>query len=99
QLDLLDAVLRQARGRPADRAEIEPAVFLAGVAHLLAAIALGEADKAAAGGHERVEIGIHPPGRRRAERARGVALRRLGRAGIVDRVVLDVLRQGLAAVE
>src|SRR5436305_10788344 len=40
RFDLLDAVLREARRRPADRAKIEAAVFLAGVAHLGAAVAL-----------------------------------------------------------
>src|SRR5438105_3179224 len=32
-LDLLDAVLREARGRAADRAEVESAVLLAGLGH------------------------------------------------------------------
>ena len=90
---------REARRRAADRAEIEAAVLAAGLAHLGAAIALGEGDEAAARRHERVDIAVHAPGRGRAERARGIALRRLGRAGVVDRVVLDVLRQALAAIE
>src|SRR5579875_3278346 len=37
--DLLDAVLGEPRRRPADRPEIEPAMLLAGFAHLGAAIA------------------------------------------------------------
>jgi len=34
KLDLLDAILREARGRAADRAEVEAAMLLAGCAHL-----------------------------------------------------------------
>src|SRR5579864_1585949 len=68
QLDLFDAVLREARRGAADRAEIEPAMLAAGFAHFHAAVALGEADKAAARGHERVEIAVHAPGGGRSER-------------------------------
>ena len=96
---MLDAVLGQAGRRAADRAEIEAAVLAAGLAHLGAAVALGERDEAAARGHELVDVGIHAAGGGRAEGAGGEALRRLGRAGVVDRVVLEVLRQALAAVE
>src|SRR5688572_31259587 len=39
-LDLLDAVIGEARRRTADRAEVEAAVLLARVAHLRAAVAL-----------------------------------------------------------
>src|SRR6516165_11261426 len=48
-LDLLDAVLREARRRAADRAEIEPAVLAAGGANLGAAIALRQGDETSAG--------------------------------------------------
>src|ERR1700758_2581223 len=41
-LDLLDAVLGEVRRRTANRAEIEAAVLLAGLAHRNSAIALGE---------------------------------------------------------
>src|SRR5580700_11833131 len=41
-LDLFDAVLRQARRGAADRAEIEAAMPRAGLAHLGRAVALGE---------------------------------------------------------
>ena len=47
-LDLADAVLGQAGGRAADRAEVEAAVALAGVGDLLAAVALGQHHEAAA---------------------------------------------------
>src|SRR5690606_40383099 len=39
-LDLLAVVLRQDRRRPADRVEIEAAVFFAGLSHLVAAVPL-----------------------------------------------------------
>ena len=48
----------------------------------------------AAGGLEGVDIAVHPPGRGRAEAAGGIALRRLGRAGVIDRVVLEVVAAG-----
>src|SRR6185312_422154 len=56
-LDLLDAILRQPRRRPPDRAEIEALVLLAGLAHFGPAIAFGEHHEAAAGGHELIDIG------------------------------------------
>ena len=44
-LDLLDVLLRENRRRPADAAEIKPAVLLAGVGHLLGAVAFGDHDQ------------------------------------------------------
>ena len=73
--------------------------MLAGGAHLGAAIAFGEGDEAATSHHERTDIAVHPPRRGRPERARRIARRRLRRTGIVDRMVLDVLRQALAAID
>ncbi len=49
---LLDAVLGQARAGAADRAQVEAAVFGAGLAHLGAAVALGEHDQRSALGLE-----------------------------------------------
>src|SRR5260221_13870250 len=43
-LDLLDAVLGEVRGRAPDGSEIEAAVLLAGFAHLGGAVALGDRD-------------------------------------------------------
>ena len=80
-LDMLDAILRQPGRRAADRAEIEAAMLLARGGDCRAAIALGQRDEAAARRLELVDEGIHAPGGGRAERARGVAGRRLGRAG------------------
>src|SRR5579862_4969573 len=61
-LDLLDAVLREPCRRAANRAQIEAAMLFARSAHLGAAIAFGEANEAAACGHELVDIGIHAAG-------------------------------------
>src|SRR6266436_5600334 len=68
-LDLLDAVLSEVRGRPADRAEIEAAVLLAGLAHHGRAVALRQHHHRSARGLELVDEGIHPPRGGRAERA------------------------------
>src|SRR5258708_12801537 len=83
QLDLLDAVLREARRRAADRTEIEPAILLAGFANFHAAIALGQADKTAARRHERVEIAVHPSRRRPPQRAPRVPLGRFSRSRFI----------------
>src|SRR5215470_13147342 len=98
-LDLLDTVLRKARRRAADRAEIEPAVLAAGSANLWAAIALRQSDETSAGRHEGIDIAVQAPGRGRPEGARSISFRRLGRTGVIDRVVLDVIGQPAAAIE
>lgn len=45
-LQTLDAVLRQHRRRAANAAEVEAAVLMAGVRHLLAAVTFGQHDHA-----------------------------------------------------
>src|SRR5215470_8855248 len=92
--DLLDAMLGEIRGGAADRGEIK-AVLLAGLAHDRGAIAFGQRHHRAAGGLEIVDEGIHAPGGGRPERARGIAIRCLRRAGVIDRVVLEVIGQAL----
>ena len=87
------------RGRAAGGAEVEAAVLPAGLGHLLAAVPLGDHDERAAVGLEKIHVGVHPSGGRRAEGARGHSLGRLGRPRVVDRVVLEVLRQARAGVE
>src|SRR3954454_4322824 len=98
-LDLADAVLREARRGAADRAEIEAAVLLAGLAHLFRAVALGEHHHRAALRLKGVDETVHPPRRRRAEGAGRIAGGRLRRAGIVDRMVPEMVRHRLAALE
>ena len=56
---LLDGLFRQHCRRAADRAEIEAAVFLAGIGDLLAAISLRDHDHAAAFGLEEIDVAVH----------------------------------------
>jgi Kef-type K+ transport system membrane component KefB len=98
-LDLADAVLGQAGGGPADRAQVEPAVGAAGVGDLPAAVPLGQHDERPAGGLELLDVGVHASGRGGPEAARRHAGGRLGRPGVVHAVVPQVLRHRLAGVE
>src|SRR3546814_1841927 len=98
-LDPPDVILRQPRRGAPDRAQIEAAMRPAGFHHLTRPVALGEHHMAAALRLEGVDIGIHPAGGGRAERAGGVAGRRLRRTGIVDRVIAAIIGHRLAAVE
>src|SRR5262249_54049680 len=98
-LDLLDVVLGEDRGRAPDRAEVEAAVLAAGVGPGGWAVALRERQEAPAALHEQVDVRVHPSRRRRPERPGGVARGRLRGARVVDRVVLHVLRQVLAVLE
>src|SRR6516165_2539887 len=98
-LNLADTVLGQPRGRPANRAEIKAAMFLAGRPDLGSPVALRERDEAAARRHKSIDIAVHAAGCGRAERAGGVSRRRLRRSGIVDRVVLYIIGQPFAVIE
>mmetsp|Transcript_13789 Transcript_13789/g.40850 ORF Transcript_13789/g.40850 Transcript_13789/m.40850 type:complete len:298 (+) Transcript_13789:36-929(+) len=98
-LHLLDVVLRENGRGAADAAQVEAAELLACVRYRLAAVSLGERDHGAACGLEGADVAIHAPGRRGPEATRGVALRRLGRAGVVDDVVLYVFGKSFAGVE
>src|SRR5262245_22895033 len=60
-LDLGDAVLGQPRSRPADRAEVEATILLAGGRDLRRAVALGQRDQAAARGLQLVDVAVHAP--------------------------------------
>ena len=89
---MLDAVLGQPGRRAADRAEVEAAVAAGrprspGSDRLPLASMTSEPPAA----WNLLHVGVHPAGRGRAERAGGVALRGLGRAGVVDGVVAQVL--------
>src|SRR5262249_47120349 len=97
--DFLDAILGKIRGGSADRGEIKPAVLLASLAHDRGTIAFGQRHHRATGSLELVGEGIHAPGSGRPERTRRIALRRLGRPGVIDRMVLEIIRQGLAALQ
>ncbi len=84
---------------PADQAEIEAAVLLAGLAHRDRAVALGEHHHSSRQppGTESTK-GIHAPRRGRTERAGSVTFRRFRGARVIDRVVLEVVRQRLASL-
>ena len=58
-LQALDAALRQYGRRTTDTAQVEPAVLVARIRHLLAAVAFRQHDHAAAVGLELVYIGVH----------------------------------------
>ena len=75
--------------RTSDRTEIETAVLLARIGHLLRAIALGDHDHRAAGSLKLIHIRIHAPGRGRTERTRSHTFRSLGRTGIIYRMILQ----------
>ena len=68
-IDLADAVLRQACGRTADRAEVKATMFLAGGSHSRRSVPLGEHHLTAAVRLEQIDVGVHASRRRRAERA------------------------------
>ncbi len=72
---------------------------LAGAAHLGRAVALGEHHHGATGRLELVDEGVHTSSGRRSEGAGRHAFRGFRRTGVVDRVVLDVIRQRLAGFE
>src|ERR1700686_1005937 len=76
-LDLLDAMLGEVGRRAPDRAEIEAAMLLAGLAHRDRAVALCDHHHRSARGLELVDERIHPPRGGRAEGAGSVAIRRL----------------------
>ena len=99
RLDLLDAVLGEVRRHAADRAEIEAAVLLARRRHRRRAVALRQHHHRAAGLLEIGDERIHPPRRGRAERARGIARRRLRRPGVIHRMVLEIVRQPLPLLQ
>mmetsp|Transcript_29571 Transcript_29571/g.50209 ORF Transcript_29571/g.50209 Transcript_29571/m.50209 type:complete len:587 (-) Transcript_29571:115-1875(-) len=98
-LHLLDAVLRQDRRRAPNRPQVEPPVLLARRRHGLRPVALGQHDEAAALGHEAVDVGVHAPGGGGAEGPGGEALGGLGGAGVVHRVVFEVLGQPLPGLD
>src|SRR6476469_6974735 len=68
-LDLLDAVLGEVRRSTTDRAEIEAAVLLAGLAHRDRAVALGHHHHRPARRLELVDEAVHTARGSRAERA------------------------------
>ena len=99
EFHFLDGVLGENGCGAADRAEVEAAVALAGVGDLLRAVALGNHNHGAAGCLELVNVGVHSTGCGGTERTGRHAVGSLGRTGVVDGVILEVLGHGLTLVE
>ena len=97
--DLLDVFLGEDGGWAADAAEVEAAVFFAGFGDLLAAIAFGDHDHAAAVALKEIDVAVHAAGGGGAEAAAGHAGGGLGRAGVVHGMVFEVVGQGLAGID
>ena len=74
-------------------------MFVARVGDLLAAVAFRQHDLARAVRLQQINVRVHAPCGGRSQRAGGVTVRCLGRTGIVDRVIFDVLRQCFTAVD
>src|SRR4029079_3587376 len=97
--DLLDALFGELCSAAPDGGEVEAAVLLARVAHLRGPVTFGKRDHRAAGSLELVDIAVHPPRRRRAERSRGIALRCFRRPRVIDRMVLEIVGHPLPRLQ
>mmetsp|Transcript_125460 Transcript_125460/g.313433 ORF Transcript_125460/g.313433 Transcript_125460/m.313433 type:complete len:288 (-) Transcript_125460:895-1758(-) len=98
-LNLFDAIAAQRGSNTSDRSQVEASMLLTRLRHSRRAVALPDHDHGASLGLERVNIGIHAASSGRPEGARGEARRRLRRARVVDRILLDVIGPWLAFVE
>ena len=74
-------------------------MLVAGIRHLLATVAFRQHNHAATVGLQQIDVRVHAPGGGWPQRTGRIALRRFGRAGVVDRVILDVLRQAFTAIQ
>lgn len=97
--DLLDVFLGEDSGGAADAAEVEAAVLFAGIRDLLAAVSLRDHDHAAAVALEEIDVTVHAASGGGAEAAAGHAGGCFGGAGVINGVILEVVRQRLAGIE
>ena len=74
-------------------------MLLAGIGHILRAVALGNHHQRSAMILELIDIGVHAVGGCGAHRATGIAFGSLGRTGIEDGVILEVLWHFFASIE
>ncbi|MNE31930.1 hypothetical protein D3C80_1255210 [compost metagenome] len=74
-------------------------MLVAGIRHLLAAVAFRQHDHAAAIGLQLIDVGVHAPCGSGSKRTRCVSLRRFGRSCVVNRVIFHVLRQPFAVIQ
>ena len=94
-----NAVLSQNGCRASNTAEVESAVLLTRIRHLLRAVAFGYHHHTASMRLEEIHIAIHTARCRRPERTARHPLRGLGRTGVVDGMILDIVGQTLATVD
>ena len=94
-----DVFLRQNCRRAANAAQIKAAVLVTGFRHLLASIALGDHHHAAASRLKQIHIRIHPTSRCGPEGTARVTFGLLRRPRVINRMLLEVIRQRLASVE
>ena len=87
---------REEGGGPADRSEVETAVFAAGFGYVGGAVAFGEHDHGAAFLHESGDVGIHALGGGGAEGAGGFSDGGFGGSRVVDGVIFEVVWYGFA---
>ena len=97
--DLLDVFFGKDGGGAADAAEVEAAVFFAGVGDLLAAISFGDHDHAAAVALEEIDVAVHAAGGGGTKAAAGHAGGCFGGTGVIDGVIFEVIGQRLAGIE
>ena len=74
-------------------------MLMASVGHLLATVAFRQHDHTPTSALELVNIRVHTPGSGWTKRTRGIAFRRFCRTGVVDRVILNILRQTFAVIQ
>ena len=88
------------QGRRAARgAEVEAAVFLARIGHLLGAVAFGEHDHGCAVGLEEIDVSVHAASGGGTEGTGGHPRRGLRRAGVIDGILLEILGQVAGFIE
>ena len=95
----LDMVGGEEGGGAAGGAEVEAAVFLAGIGDLLGAVAFGEHDHGATMRLEQVDVSVHAPGSGRAKGAGSHSFGSFGGAGVVDGVLFEVIGKFAGFVE
>lgn len=99
ELNILDRILSEDGCGATDRTEVEAAMFMASVGDLLRAVALGDHDHSAAGSLELIDVRVHTTCSSGSERSGGETFRFLGGTGVIDGVILEILRHRLSGIE
>ena len=95
----LDIVLSQDGSRTTDRTQIETTVFLAGICYSLATVTFSQHNHRTTVTLEQVYIRVHTTGSSRAHRTTSHTLRSLSRTSIINRMILDILRQVFTTIQ